>query len=70
MAVVVFGKAPTVYHYMPADSQPDAEITRCGMQEKRGQKPFALETYVPTNWQPCDRCSEIDDRDQRFVGTF
>ncbi len=66
MAVLIFEKAPTIYHYPPRDSQPDGETTRCG--EKR--KPTAAEGNIPTNWQPCDTCSEMDDRDQRLIGAF
>ncbi len=72
MAVIVFGNAPTVYHYPPTDNQPDKEITRCGIKAEAEKKRtvFRLENEVPSHWQPCDKCSEMDDRDQRFVGTF
>ncbi len=69
MAVLVFGKTSTVYHYPAGEGQPEDELTRCGITGKR--RPLrAVSGDVPTNWEPCDRCSEIDDRDQRFVGTF
>jgi hypothetical protein len=73
MAVLVFQKEPTTYHYPPSERQPEEEVTRCGLKAAKTRKNngaglLAHEGAVPSNWQPCDACSELDDRDRRFAG--
>jgi hypothetical protein len=70
MAVLVFQAEPTVYHYPRHDHQKRGEATRCGLKAAKTAPPVIVDDALPTNWQPCDKCSELDDHEQRFVGTW
>lgn len=70
MAVISFKTEGRVYHYPPTKGQPKNQVTLCGKKAVKGEMQVVDGSAITPAWQPCDQCSEADDFNQRFVGTF